>query len=78
MTITENTPINRYILRFLFFSWRKRREAGRSCGLSAICSQCVTVDGPLTPIDRNTPMGNAEHRPSATTYGMASGTLPSP
>ncbi len=35
----------------------KRQEAGRSALLAAICRHKVTVDEPLTPYYRSTPMG---------------------
>lgn len=43
--------------------------------LAAICRQQVTVQA-LTPIDRITPIGNAEHRQPPSPYGWASMTLP--
>ncbi|WP_418930060.1 hypothetical protein [Barnesiella intestinihominis] len=60
---------------FLFlFGESGERRSGLTV-LAAICRQKVTVQA-LTPIDRNTPVGNAEHRQPASPYGMASGTLP--
>lgn len=50
-----NPPIGGYNQTFPL---RKRQEAGRSALLAAICGHKVTVDKPLTPYDRITPMGN--------------------
>ncbi|WP_288057931.1 hypothetical protein [Xylanibacter rodentium] len=60
------------------FFLAKATGGGAVFRVVGVCRQWVTVDEPLTPIDRNTPVGNAEHRQSATPYGTASGTLPSP
>jgi len=60
------------------FSLAKAARGGAVFRFLGVMPSISDGGKPLTPIDRNTPVGNAEHRHTASPYGMASGTLPSP